>query len=43
MTANSWLFIFIVGLFGITLWGILTNKVTDEERDAMLQDDQMWP
>ena len=43
MTADNWLFLFIVSLLGFTLWLIFTNKVTDEERDTMLDDDEMWP
>ena len=43
MTADNRLFLFIVLLLGFTLWLIFTNKVTDEERDTMLDDDEMWP
>lgn len=27
----------------ITVYGIMTNPMTDEERDEMLNDEEMWP
>jgi len=37
------LFVFIVFIIGVTVYGILTNKITPEERDEMLNDKEMWP
>jgi hypothetical protein len=42
MTADNYLFIFIVSIFCITVYGILTNKVTPEERDEMLNSEEMF-
>jgi 4-hydroxybenzoate polyprenyltransferase len=43
MTSDSYLFIFIVFLLAVTGYLIATNTITDEERDAMLNDEEMWP
>ena len=37
------LFAFIVFIIAVTVYGILTNKITPEERDEMLNDKEMWP
>lgn len=37
------LFAFIVFIIGLTVYGIVTNKNTPEERDEMLNSDEMWP
>ena len=43
MTWDNYLFIFIILLLVVTGYLIATNKVTDEECDAMLNDQEMWP
>ena len=37
------LFAFIVFIIAVTVYGILTNRNTPEERDKMLNDKEMWP
>jgi len=37
------LFILIILLLSVTIYGIVTNKVTAEERDEMLNDKDMFP
>jgi len=37
------LFAFIVFIIVVTVYGILTNRNTPEERDEMLNDKEMWP
>ena len=37
------LFIFIILLLSFTAYAILNNKVTDEERDEMLDSGDMFP
>lgn len=37
------LLIFIVFIIGVTVYGILTNKNTPEERDEMLNSEDMFP
>jgi len=37
------LFAFIVFIIGVTVYSILTNRNTPEERDEMLSDKEMWP
>jgi hypothetical protein len=37
------LFAFIVFIIAVTVYGILTNRNTPEERDEMLNDKEMWP
>ena len=43
MTSDNYLFIFIILLLFATIYGIVTNKVTAEERDEMLNDKEMFP
>jgi hypothetical protein len=43
MTSDNYLFIFMIFLLAVTGYLIATNKVTDEECDAMLNDQEMWP
>jgi hypothetical protein len=43
MTSDNYLFILIILLLAITGYMIATSKITDEERDAMLNDKEMWP
>jgi hypothetical protein len=37
------LLILVVFIICVTVYGILTNKVTPEERDEMLKSDEMFP
>lgn len=37
------LFAFTVFIIGLTVYGIVTNKNTPEERDEMLNSDEMFP
>ena len=37
------LFAFIVFIIGVTVYGILTNRITPEERDEMLNSEDMFP
>jgi len=37
------LFAFIVFIIGVTVYGILTNRNTPEERDEMLNSEEMFP
>jgi len=43
MTSDNYLFIFILLLCTLTGYLIITNRVTPEERDEMLNDKEMWP
>lgn len=43
MTGENYLFLFIVVLLIINVWAMFTSKVTPEERDEMLNDNEMWP
>lgn len=43
MTADNYLFIFIVSIIALTVYGILTSRVTDAERDEMLDSKEMFP
>jgi hypothetical protein len=43
MTSDNYLFIFIILLLFATIYGIVTNKVTAEERDQMLDSEDMFP
>ena len=43
MTADNWLFAFIVCVVGLAIWMVVTSKTTQEERDEMLRDEEMWP
>jgi hypothetical protein len=39
MTSNNWLFLFIVGLLGLTGWMIASApEITPEEREDMEED-----
>lgn len=33
----------VVAILGLTFYLIATSKVTPEERDEMLRDEEMWP
>lgn len=37
------LFFFTMFIIGLTVYGILTNTCTEEERDEMLNSDEMFP
>ena len=37
------LLIIVLLLMGITIYGIRTNRMTPEERDEMLNDEDMFP
>lgn len=37
------LLLLLVFIIGITVYGIVTNKNTPEERDEMLNSDEMFP
>jgi uncharacterized membrane protein len=37
------LLIIVLMLMGITIYGIMTNRTTPEERDEMLRDEEMFP
>ncbi len=37
------LFAFIVFIIGLTVYGILTNPMSEEEINEMLNDKEMWP
>jgi uncharacterized protein with PQ loop repeat len=37
------LFILVVSIICVLVYGILTNKVTPEERDEMLNSEEMFP
>lgn len=43
MTSDNYLFIFIILLFFATGYMIVTNKITDKQRNEMLSDEDMWP
>ena len=43
MTADNWLFAFIICVVALAIWLLVASKVTPEERDAMLRDEEMWP
>ena len=43
MTSDNYLFISIILLLVVAGYMIATSKITDEERDAMLNDKEMWP
>lgn len=43
MTSDNYLFVFIILILVVTGYLIATNKITDEERDEMLNDKEMWP
>lgn len=37
------LLMFITALIMVTAWGLITSKVTAEEINEMLADEEMWP
>jgi p-aminobenzoyl-glutamate transporter AbgT len=37
------LLIFMVFIISLLVYGLITNKVTPEERDEMLNSDEMFP
>jgi hypothetical protein len=43
MTPDNYLFLFLLAIIGLTVWGIATNKNTPEERDEMLNSEEMFP
>jgi nitrate reductase gamma subunit len=43
MTSDNYLFILIILLISVAVYGIVTNKVTAEERDQMLDSEDMFP
>lgn len=43
MTMDLALFLLIIFTIGLTVFYIVTDKTTPEERDEMLDDKDMWP
>jgi len=43
MDSDNILFILVILLISVTIYGIVSNKVTAEERDEMLNDKEMFP
>lgn len=43
MTAETYLFILFMSILILLVYGIITNKTTEEERDEMLNDEDMFP
>lgn len=37
------LLIIVLVIIGLTIYGIRTNRITPEERDEMLRDEEMFP
>jgi hypothetical protein len=37
------LLIIVLLIIGLTIYGIRTNRMTPEERDEMLRDEEMFP
>ena len=37
------LLVVVLVIIGLTIYGIKTNRVTPEERDEMLRDEEMFP
>ena len=37
------LLIIVLVIIGLTIYGIRTNRLTPEERDEMLRDEEMFP
>jgi len=33
----------ITAVIAVTTWGLMTSKVTEEELNEMLNDEEMWP
>ena len=43
MTADNYLFIFIVFIICVTVYSVITSRVTDSERDEMLNSEEIFP
>ena len=43
MDSDNILFILVILLISVTIYGIVSNKVTAEERDQMLGSEDMFP
>ena len=43
LSADNWLFLFMVALFGILGWMLDTAGVSDQDREEMLNDEELWP
>ena len=43
MSWDAALALVMICIVGITALAILTSKISDEERDEMLNDEEMWP
>ena len=43
MTSDNFLFLFILGVLLVAAIIIYKNDTTPEERDEMLNDEDMWP
>lgn len=43
MNASTALLAVIVFVFASALWLVATADVSEEERDEMLEDEEMWP
>ena len=43
MTPDNYLFFFILGVLTLTVYLLVTNEITVEERDDMLKDEELWP
>lgn len=43
MLPKIYLLAFVIWLIIYTIYCIMTNDMTDEERDEMLNDEEMWP
>lgn len=37
------LLIVVLSIIGLTGYLLATNNITDQERDEMLKDEEMWP
>lgn len=43
MSWDAALALVMICIIGITVLAIVTSKISDEERDEMLNDEEMWP
>jgi hypothetical protein len=43
LSADNWLFLVIVAVCGIFGWMLDTADVSDQERNEMLNDEELWP
>lgn len=43
MSWDAALALVMICIVGITALALVTNKISDEERDEMLNDKEMWP